>query len=163
MPNLSIIRLLQSIVIRGQGVNHFMRRYCKLSAIPLNNLKEIFEHLFTVCNKVNIYFPNITSPEISEYKITFLKAAHIDTVSEEALSTEDALEEKEGYSMVIASLSNEVKDLIYNMNTDFHLSLGLIAESKVLFYIGDEDECIIEDASDSTIFSSPLFDMFKPI
>lgn len=140
-----------------------MRRYCMLSNISSNDLKDIYTYLFNICDKVNIYFPNETSLEIMNFKNTFLDAIHITKASDELLSAEDSWEEKEGYSMVIASLTDEVKNLIVNMNSDFHLSLGLITNDKVLFYIGDEGECILEDAEDSVIFSSPLFSTFKTI
>ncbi|WP_069998742.1 hypothetical protein [Cellulosilyticum sp. I15G10I2] len=140
-----------------------MRKYCALSNIPSNTLKETFTYLFNICDKVNIYFPNEASLEIMNFKDTFLKAAHIANLSNELLSTEDALEEKEGYAMIIASLTDEIKELILNINAHFSLSLGLINGDKVIFYIGDAGECIIEDAEDSDIFSSPLFNTFKTI
>jgi len=140
-----------------------MRQYNTLSNISTNTLKEIYTYLFTLCDKVNIYFPNEGSLEIMNFKNTFLEAIHITKASDELFSSEDALEEKEGYSMVIASLTDEVKNLILNMNSAFRLSLGLITKDKVLFYIGDAGECIIEDTADSVIFSSPLFNTFKTI
>ena len=65
--------------------------------------------------------------------------------------------------MIIASLTNEVKTLLLDMKTNLHLNLGLIEGDKVLFYIGDEDECVIEADEDSDIFASSLFDSFKTI
>lgn len=140
-----------------------MRKYCNLSNSSSTTLNEIFTYLFNICDKVNIYFPNEASLETMKFKDTFLKAAHIANLSDELLSAEDALEEQEGYAMIIASLTSEIKKLILNMNADLHLSLGLISGDKVLFYISDEGECIIEDVEDSDIFSSSLFTHFKTI
>lgn len=140
-----------------------MRQYCKLSHIPEKILKEIITYFFIRCDKVNIYFPNQSSLELMKYKETFLKTIDIADLSDELLSLEDTPQEKEGYSMIIASLTEEVKHLILNMDSAFHLSLGLISGNRVLFYVGDEGECIIEDEEDSNMFSSPLFSTFKTI
>jgi hypothetical protein len=134
-----------------------------LSNISSNTLKDIYTYLFNSCDKVNIYFPNEAPSDIMNFQNTFLEAVHIAKSSDALFSSEDNLEEKEGYSMIIASLTDEVKNLILNIKPEFHLSLGLIANDKVLFYIGDEGECIIEDSEDSVIFSSPLFNSFKVI
>lgn len=141
-----------------------MRQYCKLSDLSSETLKEIFAYFFNRCNKVNIYFPNEASEDIVNFKNKFLKAMHIIEMPEELSSIEEPLKEKEGYLMVIASLTEEIKAFILNLDLNFRLSLGLITkDNKVLFYIGDEDECIIEDNEDSSLFSSSLFSGFKPI
>ncbi len=144
-----------------------MRRYTKLSTLELSHFQEILKFFFTKCDKVNIYFPNATqgalSEEVSLFKNKFLAATHIIEESEELGSLEETLEEKEGFSMVIASLNSEVKELLLQMKPELHLSLGLISGEKVLFYLGDEDECVIEANENSEIFTSPLFEAFQII
>lgn len=140
-----------------------MRQYCKLSNLSSDTLKEIFCYFFSKCDKINIYFPNEAPEDIISFKEKFLNAIHIEKTAGELSSLEDDLDEKEGYSMIIASLTEEVKELIININDSFHLSLGLISGEKVLFYIGDEGECIIEDNENSEIFSSSLFNAFQVI
>ncbi len=142
-----------------------MRRYSKLSTIDLNLLTDILKFFFDRCDKVNIYFPNTTAEasEVAMFKNKFLAATHIIENADELGALEDTLEEKEGFSMIIASLTDEVKELLLNMKLNLHLNLGLIQGEKVLFYIGDEDECVIEADDSSDIFASPLFDSFKTI
>lgn len=144
-----------------------MRRYAKLSTIELNHLTDILNFFFNRCDKINIYFPNTvsgsTSQEMTTFKNKFLAATHIVENVEELASLEETLEEKEGFTMIIASLTEEVKSLLLNMNKNLHFDLGLIDGDKVLFYIGDGDECVIEADEDSDILTSPLFDSFKTI
>ena len=140
-----------------------MRRYAKLSQIATGDLNQILNYPFTICDKINIYFPNTCSDEVASFKSRFLNATHIVENLEELSSLEEALEEKEGFTMIIASLTEEVKELILAMKPNFHLDLGLIAGDKVLFYWGDEDECVIETEEDADLFSAPVFDIFKKI
>lgn len=144
-----------------------MRRYAQLSTLELSHFKEILSFFFDRCDKVNIYFPNNVkeSPneEMTSFKNKFLAATHIIEESDELSNLEESLEEKEGFSMVIASLTADVKALLLDMKPQLHLSLGLISGDKVLFYLGDEDECVIEANEHSEIFKSPLFDGFKTI
>ncbi len=140
-----------------------MRRYAKLSQIATADLNQILNYLFTICDKINIYFPNTCSTEVASFKSQFLSATHIVENQEELSSLEETLEEKEGFSMIIASLTDEVKELILTMKPNFHLDLGLIAGDKVLFYWGDEDECVLETEEGSDLFSDSLFDNFKQI
>lgn len=144
-----------------------MRRYAKLSTIDLNQFKDILNFFFDRCDKVNIYFPNNATgqkaTDVNSFKTQFLSATHIIENADELATLEETLEEKEGFSMVIASLTEEVKTLLLQMKPNLHLDLGLIEGDKVLFYIGDEDECVIEADEDSEIFASPLFNNFKQI
>lgn len=144
-----------------------MRRYAKLSTLDLTHFQEILKFFFDICDKVNIYFPNATqgalSQEVTSFKNKFLAATHIIEASEELASLEEALEEKEGFSMVIASLTPEVKELLLEMKPQLHLSLGLISGEKVLFYLGDEDECVVEANEGSEVFTSKLFESFQVI
>lgn len=141
-----------------------MRRYAKLSALDTATLNEILQFFFNECDKVNIYFPNESNTsEVANFKNNFLAATHIVEDAEELSALEETLEEKEGFSMVIASLTEEVKALLLTMKPNLHLDLGLISGDKVLFYIGDEDECVIEAEEDSTLFNCSLFDAFKTI
>lgn len=144
-----------------------MRRYAKLSTFDLTHFQEILKFFFNMCDKVNIYFPNSNSDAISEeiniFKTKFLAATHIIEESEELANLEETLEEKEGFSMVIASLTPEVQELLLQMKLQLHLSLGLISGEKVLFYVGDEDECVVEASENSEIFKSKLFESFQVI
>lgn len=144
-----------------------MRRYAKLSTFNLTKFQEILKFFFDRCDKVNIYFPNsnsdLLSEEVTTFKTKFLGATHIIEASEELSNLEESLEEKEGFSMVIASLTPEVKELLLQMKPELHLSLGLISGEKILFYVGDEEECVIEASEDSEIFKSQLFEAFQVI
>lgn len=144
-----------------------MRRYAKLSTIELNHLTDILNFFFNRCDKINIYFPNTvseaTAEEMTTFKNKFLAATHIVENTEELATLEESLEEKEGFVMVIASLTEEVKALLLDMKQNLHLDLGLIDGDKVIFYIGDGDECVIEADEDSDLFTSPLFDCFRAI
>ena len=144
-----------------------MRRYAKLSTLNLTHFQEILQFFFHRCDKVNIYFPNdikgSTEQDIIEFKNKFLAATHIIEQTDELGNLEETLEEKDGFSMVIASLTDDVKALLLDMKQNLRLSLGLISGDKVLFYIGDEDECVIEANEDSEIFKSPLFENFQVI
>lgn len=144
-----------------------MRRYAKLSTLELSHFKDILNFFFDRCDKINIYFPNTVTgalgTEITSFKTKFLAATHIIEESAELSTLEESLEEKEGFSMIIASLNHEVKTLLLEMKPHLHLSLGLISGDKVLFYLGDEDECVIEANEDSEVFNSNLFSSFKII
>ncbi|ADZ81783.1 hypothetical protein QTL86_18120 [Cellulosilyticum sp. ST5] len=144
-----------------------MRRYAKLSSIDKKLFIDILKFFFDKCDKVNIYFPNTTknaqAKEINTFKTNFLAATHIIENPEELGNLEESLEEKDGFSMIIASLTEEVKELIIQMKSNLSLNLGLIQGDKVLFYLGDEDECVVEADEDSDIFKSTLFDTFKTI
>lgn len=144
-----------------------MRRYTKLSTIELDTFREILNFFFKKCDKVNIYFPNsprsATGDEITAFKNKFLSATHIIEDEDELTGLEESLVEKEGFTMIIASLNREVESLILEMKPELHLSLGLISGEKVLFYLGDEDECVIEDDESSELFNSELFSKFKTI
>ena len=144
-----------------------MRRYAKVSTLDLSHFKDILNFFFDRCDKVNIYFPNTVKGELGSemntFKSQFLAATHIIEESDELANLEEALEEKEGFSMVIASLTPEVKTLLLDMKPQLSLSLGLISGDKVLFYLGDDDECVIEANEGSEIFKSSLFDNFQTI
>ena len=144
-----------------------MRRYAKVSTLDLSHFKDILNFFFDRCDKVNIYFPNTVKGELGSemnaFKSQFLAATHIIEESDELANLEETLEEKEGFSMVIASLTPEVKTLLLEMKPQLSLSLGLISGDKVLFYLGDDDECVIEANEGSEIFNSSLFDHFQTI
>ena len=143
-----------------------MRRYAQLSSLDKELFNNILELFFNKCDKVNIYFPNVLSSSqsnVTTFKNNFLSATHIIENPEELGSLEDSLEEKEGFSMIIASLTPEVQNLLLQFDSNFSLNLGLIDGEKVLFYIGDEGECVVEAEDDSDIFTSTLFDTFKTI
>lgn len=144
-----------------------MRRYAKLSTLEPTHFQEILKYFFTKCDKVNIYFPNTSqvtiSDELNSFKNKFLAATHIIDTSEELGALEETLTEKEGFSMIIASLNSEVQNLLLEMKEELQLSLGLIAGDKVLFYVGDEGECVVEANENSDIFTSSLFESFQII
>lgn len=144
-----------------------MRRYAKLSTLDLSLFREILTYFFDKCDKINIYFPNKAeghlSSELSTFKNKFLDATHLVNMDEDFADLEASLEEKEGFSMIIASLNDEVKALLLEMKPELHLNLGLISGDKVLFFMSDDEECVIEANEHSEIFKSSLFNNFKTI
>lgn len=136
-----------------------MKLYANLSKISNDTMHDILGYFFNICNKVNIYFPNDSDDELISFKDTFLEATSISELDEDESSP---LEPKEGFSMVIASLSPKVNDLLSQVKSSYHLSFGLIQDDKVLLYLGDEGEVVIE-SDDEAITSHSLFSDFKAI
>lgn len=136
-----------------------MKLYANLSHISNDTMHDILGYFFNICNKVNIYFPNDSDDELISFKDTFLEATSISELNEDESSP---LEPKEGFSMVIASLSPKVNDLLTQVKSSYHLSFGLIQDDKVLLYLGDEGEVVIE-SDDESITSHSLFLDFKAI
>lgn len=135
-----------------------MKLYSDLSQISSEHMQDIVNYFFNICNKVNIYFPNEADSELVAFKDSFLTATCISELEDDT----SALEPKEGFSMVIASLSPQVNDLLRHVKASYHLSFGLIQDDKVLLYVGDEGELVIE-TEDDTLASHSLFTNFQQI
>lgn len=135
-----------------------MKLYANLSQLSANTMQDITGYFFDICNKVNIYFPNDADAELLSFKDAFLAATSIGEFEDEP----SALEPKEGFTMVIASLSPKVNELINQVKSSYHLSFGLIQDDKVLLYVGDEGEVVVE-SDDESITSNSLFSSFQSI
>lgn len=136
-----------------------MKLYADLSQVSTENMHDIMGYFFNICNKVNIYFPNDADDELISFKDAFLEATSIGELDEDESSP---LEPKEGFTMVIAALSPKVRDLLTQVKSSYHLSFGLIQDDKVLFFLGDEGEVVIE-SDDESITGHSLFLEFKAI
>ncbi len=123
---------------------------------------DVLKFFFKECDKVNIYFPNELSPSsVKEFHDDFLAAAKLTNI--EGVE-DDLLTEKDGYSMIIASLTDDIKNLLITSYPKVNLSMGLInKEDKVIFYVGDEGEFVIETDGDSNFIYEDLFKGFKII
>lgn len=135
-----------------------MKLYANLSQLSTDTMHDITGYFFNICNKVNIYFPNDANAELVAFKDAFLAATSIGEFEDET----SALEPKEGFTMVIASLSPQVKQLLEQIKSSYHLSFGLIQDDKVLLYLGDEGEVVVE-SDDEVITSNSLFSHFQSI
>lgn len=135
-----------------------MKLYSDLSQISSEHMQDIVNYFFNICNKVNIYFPNDANDELVAFKDSFLTATCISELEDDT----STLEPKEGFSMVIASLSPQVNDLLRHVKASYHLSFGLIQDDRVLLYVGDEGEVVIE-TEDNSLASHSLFTNFKQI
>lgn len=135
-----------------------MKLYSTIASLPAKELETIIKYFSNACDKINIYFPNDCSEELSKFKEAFLSAIDLQEMEDE-LST---LEPKEGFTMIIASLSDEVCNLLLQVKVSYHLSFGLIKNDTVVLYAGDEGELVLED-TDPELESNPLFGHFKVI
>ena len=136
-----------------------MRLYASTHNMTDDIYTEIIKYFFTLCDKVNIYFPNESTPDVLDFKKEFLSTAHIYDLEDELAH----LEPKEGFTMIIASLSEEIKALLLNIKTSYHLSFGLIEDVNVVLYIGNDGECVIEMDDTNTLLSNSLFSSFTQI
>lgn len=136
-----------------------MRLYASTLTMTNDLYTEIIKYFFNTCDKVNIYFPNEASMELLEFKKEFLSTTHIYEPEDELAH----LEPKEGFTMIIASLSEEVKNLLLNIKTSYHLSFGLIEGFNVVLYIGNDGECVVEMDNADKLLSQPLFSTFTQI
>lgn len=127
-----------------------MQLYSNISNLSGNQFKNIIKYLSDFCEKVSIYFPNDADSELLAFKNKFLQATHIFEGEDEVAG----LEPKEGFSMVIASTSPVVQELLSEVKSSYHLSFGLIKNDQALLYVGDEGEIVIdsEDELDLSVF-----------
>lgn len=130
-----------------------MKLYTDIAQLTGDVFTQMLEVFYPVCDKVSIYFPNDGDEAVMNYKNTFLKAIELCEIEDEL----SVLEPKEGFSMVIASLSQpQVQDLLKKISPAFHLSFGLIKGETLVFFVGEEGEIAI-DVEDNTVVDTPLF------
>jgi hypothetical protein len=136
-----------------------MSLYTKLDTLPKETYALLLKYFFNICQKVNIYFPTDCTAHLAAYKNSFLDAIDI----HESCDEFSALEPKEGFTMVIASLTPAVFEHLLQIPTsDFHLSFGLILDDEVRFYV-DEDGGLILDCTDFSFLGEKDRHFFKEI
>jgi hypothetical protein len=136
-----------------------MKLYSTINTLSKEHFNSILNFFFSTCESVNIYFPNECSEEVLNFKNQFLKSIALLGIEEDELSV---LEPKEGFMMLIASLNEEVCQLLLKMEPSYALSFGLIAKEEVVFYVGDQGEIVIE-TKDDILAENELFKGFRMI
>lgn len=121
-----------------------MQLYSNISNLSGDQFKNIIKYLANHCEKVSIYFPNEADDELVTFKNRFLQATDIFEGEDEVAG----LEPKEGFSMVIASISEPVQALLSEVKSSYHLSFGLIKNDQALLYVGDEGEIVVDSDED---------------
>lgn len=117
-----------------------MQLYSNISNLSGDQFKGIIDYLSGRCEKVSIYFPNDADADLLAFKNKFLQATDIFEGEDEVAG----LEPKEGFSMVIASISEPVKELLSEVKSSYHLSFGLIQGDQAVLYVGDEGEIVVD-------------------
>ena len=135
-----------------------MKLYANISEFSQDTFNAILNFCFPHCNKLSIYFPNECTEKVQTFKTKFLNATELYTIDDELA----VLEPKEGFSMVITSLSNTVQDLLTHLPYREALSFGVIHDENLIFFISEEGEIAI-DLPDKIAASTNLFDNFTKI
>ena len=135
-----------------------MKLYANISDFSQDTFNAILNFCFPHCNKLSIYFPNECNEKVQTFKTKFLNATKLYTIDDELA----VLEPKEGFSMVITSLSNTVQDLLTHLPYREPLSFGIIHDENLIFFISEEGEVAI-DLPDEVATSTNLFDSFTKI
>lgn len=117
-----------------------MQLYSNITNLSGDQFKNIINYLSKRCERVSIYFPNDAEDEVLAFKNKFLRVTDIFEGDDEIAG----LEPKEGFSMVIASISDTVQDLLSEVKCSYHLSFGLIKNDQALLYVGDEGEIVVD-------------------
>ncbi|MGL6173040.1 MAG: hypothetical protein ACRC1P_00315 [Cellulosilyticaceae bacterium] len=117
-----------------------MQLYSNISNLSGDQFKTIISYLSGRCEKVSIYFPNDADADLLAFKNKFLQATDIFEGEDEIAG----LEPKEGFSMVIASISEPVQDLLSEVKSSYHLSFGLIEGDQALLYVDDEGGIVVD-------------------
>lgn len=127
-----------------------MQLYSNISNLSGDQFRTIISYLSGRCEKVSIYFPNDADADLLAFKNKFLQVTDIFEGEDEVAG----LEPKEGFSMVIASISSSVQDLLSEVKSSYHLSFGLIQGDQAVLYVGDEGEIVVDsdEELDSTYF-----------
>lgn len=132
-----------------------MKLYGNTSNLSGQAFSDLLKYFYPACDKVSIYFPNDAEEPVTNFKNTFLKAIELCELDDE----DSVLEPKEGFTMVIASLSDEVQSLLTQIHPSFHLSFGIIKEETLILFIGEEGEIAI-DTEDAAVATQELFASF---
>lgn len=135
-----------------------MKLYANISELSHEAFNKIIEFCLPHCNKLSIYFPNDSNDILDNFKIKFLNATELYAIDDELA----VLEPKEGFSMVITSLSETVQNLLSKMPHGEPLSFGLIEDENLVFFISEEGEIVI-DLPAKDIQDEPLFETFTKI
>lgn len=135
-----------------------MKLYANISELSQETFNDILEFCFSHCNKLSIYFPNDCKDTLNDFKIKFLSATELYAIDDEL----SVLEPKEGFTMVITSLSDTVQELLFEMPYGEALSFGIIEDEDLIFFISEEGEIAI-DLSSELIEDEPLFETFTKI
>ncbi len=80
-----------------------MRYYANIQNLEPSVVQDIFRISFNYCNKINIYFPDDATSEITALKEAFTSLSGIGEMNPQ----DDEIRHKEGFSMLIASLSRD--------------------------------------------------------
>lgn len=132
-----------------------MKLYGNLSSLNDGQFNTLLDFFYPECNKVSIYFPNDAEVAVINFKERFLEAIDLCEIDDEP----SILEPKEGFSMVIAALSDNVKELLKEIHPSFHLSFGIIQEEALVLFVGEEGELAI-DSEQPDMTAHPLFKTF---
>ncbi|MEG0014536.1 MAG: hypothetical protein RR324_06200 [Cellulosilyticaceae bacterium] len=135
-----------------------MKLYANISDFSQDTFNNILKFCFPHCNKLSIYFPNEANEKVHVFKTEFLNATELYTIDDELA----VLEPKEGFAMVITSLSSTVQDLLTHLPYGEALSFGVIHDEELIFFISEEGELAI-DLSTQVVEGTNLFDTFTKI
>lgn len=135
-----------------------MKLYANISELSQETFHAIVEFCFPYCNKLSIYFPNDCPSNLNTFKIKFLSATELYAIDDELA----VLEPKEGFSMVITSLSKTVQYLLSELPYGEALSFGLIQDENLVFFISEEGEIALDLPSEA-IQDLSLFAVFTKI
>lgn len=135
-----------------------MKLYANISELSQETFNAILEFCFPYCNKLSIYFPNDCQSTLNTFKIKFLSATELYAIDDELA----VLEPKEGFSMVITSLSETVQKLLFELPYGEALSFGLIQDENLTFFISEEGEIAL-DLPYEVIQDASLFEGFTKI
>ncbi len=112
--------------------------------LEVSTIKEVFNMAFNYCDKVIIYFPDDAAADIEELKSAFVSLIRAGNCHENDYSATGWLKEKEGYSMLIATLSRDIQTFILNINPILNLCIGLLDAGHVFLYLGVDGKIVIE-------------------
>lgn len=135
-----------------------MKLYANISEFSQDTFNAILNFCFPHCNKLSIYFPNECNEKVQAFKTKFLTVTELYTIDDELA----VLEPKEGFSMVITSLSSTVQDLLTHLPYQEALSFGVIYDEDLVFFLSEEGELAI-DLPNAVAESTNLFDSFTKV
>ncbi len=132
-----------------------MKLYGNLSDLTHEQFTDMLSFFYPECNKLSIYFPNDGEAPVMSFKEDFLEAIDVSEADDET----SVLEPKEGFSMVIASFSDNVKQLLARIEPSFKLSFGMMYDETLVLFIGEEGEIAI-DSTNESLMEHPIFSTF---
>ncbi|OON99116.1 MAG: hypothetical protein ATN35_02315 [Epulopiscium sp. Nele67-Bin004] len=120
-----------------------MKYYANIKDLEPHIISELLQMCFNYCNNINIYFPHDCSSDIKSFKDAFVSLTSIGEIDQEDTDL-GQLDEKEGFSMLIATLSRDIETLLLNKPPNINISYGLLDETHLFLYLDEEGEIIIE-------------------